>query len=121
MKRTVVPFIVASLCGHSLLAGEGLQASTGEFPITIRIDAGKTKGELRPVWRFFGYSEPNYTYMHDGRKLLSEIAELGGSAPFIRTRHLFTSGDGTPAFMWGSTNVYSEDAQGTPRYDWTIL
>ena len=32
-----------------------------------------------------------------------------------------TSGDGTPALKWGSTGVYSEDAEGKPRYDWTIL
>ena len=32
-----------------------------------------------------------------------------------------TSGDGTPALKWGSTGVYSEDAEGRPRYDWTIL
>src|SRR6185312_4659524 len=32
-----------------------------------------------------------------------------------------TSGDGTPALKWGSTNAYHVDAQGRPVYDWTIL
>jgi xylan 1,4-beta-xylosidase len=32
-----------------------------------------------------------------------------------------TSGDGSPALKWGSTGVYSEDADGRPKYDWTIL
>ncbi|MGH9372915.1 MAG: hypothetical protein ACRD15_15430 [Vicinamibacterales bacterium] len=31
---------------------------------------------MKPVWAFFGYDEPNYTYMKDGRKLLSELAAL---------------------------------------------
>ena len=33
----------------------------------------------------------------------------------MRVHNLLTSGDGTPALKWGSTNVYSEDAAGTSR------
>jgi xylan 1,4-beta-xylosidase len=29
------------------------------FPVTIRVDAAKPMGELRPIWRFFGADEPN--------------------------------------------------------------
>jgi xylan 1,4-beta-xylosidase len=32
-----------------------------------------------------------------------------------------TSGDGVPDLKWSSTNVYREDAQGKPTYDFTIL
>ena len=39
----------------------------------------------------------------------------------IRVHHLLTSGDGTLALKWSSTNVYTEDAAGNPRYDWTRL
>ncbi len=35
--------------------------------------------------------------------------------------NLLTSGDGTPALKWGSTNAYTEDAAGTPVHSWTIL
>ena len=28
------------------------------------------KAPMTPMWAFFGYDEPNYTYMKDGRKLL---------------------------------------------------
>ena len=34
--------------------------------------------QTRPIsafWAYFGYDEPNYTYMRDGRKLLSELAD----------------------------------------------
>lgn len=91
------------------------------FPVAIRIDASKTLGEMRPVWRFFGHDEPNYTDMKDGKKLLGQLAALSPEPVYIRTHNLLTSGDGTPALKWGSTGVYSEDADGTPHYDWTIL
>ena len=76
---------------------------------------------MRPVWRFFGHDEPNYTYMKDGKKLLGQLAALSPEPVYIRTHNLLTSGDGTPALKWGSTGVYTEDAEGRPRYDWTIL
>ena len=28
---------------------------------------------------------------------------------------------GSPALKWGSTNAYTEDANGKPVYDWTIV
>ena len=31
---------------------------------------------MTPIWAWFGYDEPNYTYMKDGTKLLSELAAL---------------------------------------------
>jgi xylan 1,4-beta-xylosidase len=102
-------------------AGPEPPSESGSFPVTIRVDLGKTKEELRPVWRFFGYDEPNYTYMKDGKKLLSELAALSPHTVYVRTHNLLTSGDGTPALKWGSTGVYSEDAQGGPHYSWTIL
>jgi len=91
------------------------------FPVTIRVDAADPKGELKPIWRFFGCDEPNYAYMKHGQKLVTELGELGPKQVFFRTHNLLTSGDGTPALKWGSTGVYSEDAEGKPVYNWTIL
>jgi xylan 1,4-beta-xylosidase len=76
---------------------------------------------MKPVWAWFGYDEPNYTYMKDGRKLLSELAALSPVPVYVRAHNLLTTGDGTPALKWGSTNVYTEDAQGNPIYNWTIV
>jgi xylan 1,4-beta-xylosidase len=45
----------------------------------------------------------------------------GRTAVYFRTHNLLTSGDGTPALKWGSTNAYREDEKGNPVYDWTIL
>ncbi len=92
----------------------------GTFPVTIHVDASRTQGELRPIWRFFGADEPNYAYMKDGKKLLSELGQIGEPTKYFRAHNLLTSGDGTPALKWGSTNAYTEDAHGNPIYDWTI-
>jgi xylan 1,4-beta-xylosidase len=73
------------------------------------------------MWAFFGYDEPNYTYMKDGKKLLSELAELSPVPVFVRAHNLLTTGDGTPALKWGSTNAYTEDDSGKPVYDWAIV
>jgi xylan 1,4-beta-xylosidase len=98
-------------------------APSTSFPVTIDIDAAKPVGKLHPIWRFFGADEPNYAYMKDGRKLLAEIGKLAPPAAkaYFRTHNLITTGDGTPALKWGSTNAYTEDAAGKPVYDWTIV
>ncbi len=91
------------------------------FAVTIHVNAGKTRGELKPIWRFFGADEPNYAYMTNGQKLIGELGELAPKNVFFRAHNLLTSGDGTPALKWGSTGAYREDASGKPIYDWTIL
>jgi xylan 1,4-beta-xylosidase len=113
------------LCRLSLLIGAGIFISPAPaaepFPVTIRVDAGKPLGDLKPIWRFFGADEPNYAYMKHGKQLLAELGELAPKSVYFRTHNLLTSGDGTPALKWGSTGAYSEDAQGRPVYNWTIL
>jgi len=91
------------------------------FPVNINIDASQTKGELKPIWRFFGADEPNFAYMKDGQKLIKELGELGRGNVYFRTHNLLTTGDGTPALKWGSTNIYTEDINGNPVYDWKIV
>jgi hypothetical protein len=49
--------------------------------------------------------------MKDGKKLLSEIAALSPVPVFVRTHNLLTTGDGTPALKWGSTNAYTEECK----------
>ncbi len=90
------------------------------FPVTITVDAAASRGGLRPIWRFFGNDEPNYAYMKDGEKLLAELGALKPREVYFRTHNLLTSGDGTPALKWGSSNAYTEDAGGRPVYDWSI-
>ncbi len=97
------------------------QQQTNTAPVRLQVDLAKEKGEMTPFWAWFGYDEPNYTYMKDGKKLLSEIAALSPVPVYVRAHNMLTSGDGTAALKWGSTNAYTEDAAGNPVYDWTIV
>lgn len=90
-------------------------------PPEIRVDLSKKVAAMEPIWSWFGYDEPNYTYMKDGQKLLTDIAELSRVPVYIRAHSLLVSGDGIAALKWGSTNAYTEDANGNPVYDWTIV
>jgi len=128
MRRTLLSLPLIPLLSTALFAADptpGQQGSpaaeSGSFPVAIKIDAAKTNGPLHPIWRFFGADEPNYATMKDGRKLIGELGELTCHAGFFRTHNLLCTGDGTPALKWGSTNAYTEDAQGNPVYDWKIL
>lgn len=88
---------------------------------TVTIDYKTQTHPLSTFWAYFGYDEPNYTYMRDGRKLLSELAALSPVPVYVRCHNLLTTGDGVAAFKWGSTNAYTEDAQGHPVYDWHLV
>ena len=90
-------------------------------PVEIRVDAASTLGPYKPIYAYFGYDEPNYTYMQNGRKLIGELQALSPVPVEIRAHHLLVTGDGTPALKWGSTNAYTEDADGKAVYDWTIV
>ena len=95
--------------------------SPEENQLDIYVNMQDTIGEMTDAWAWFGYDEPNYTYMPDGRKLLSELSELNTEPVYIRTHHLLVSGDGTPGLKWGSTNIYTEDKEGNPVYYWSIV
>lgn len=92
--------------------------SAPSFPVTITVDAARPTGPLRTFWRYFGADEPNYATMKDGQKLLGQLGELAPNRMYFRAHNLLCTGDGTPAFKWGSTNAYTEDAAGNPIYDW---
>ena len=89
--------------------------------VRILVHANQFAGRLNPVWAYVGHDEPNYTYSPEGRALLSQLVALSPYRFHDRAHNLLTTGDGTPALKWGSTNVYTEDAQGNPVYNWTIL
>ncbi|MFB6340212.1 hypothetical protein ACE1ET_00740 [Saccharicrinis sp. FJH62] len=89
--------------------------------VTITVNTDHVRGPVNNAWAMFGYDEPNYTYMKDGRKLLSELSELSPVPVYVRAHNLLSTGDGTPALKWGSTNAYNEDENGNPVYDWSII
>jgi xylan 1,4-beta-xylosidase len=97
------------------------RAAQEQEPVAIRVDTGARKGPMDPFWAWYGHDEPNYTYTTNGQKLLSSLQDLSPVPVFVRVHNLLTSGDGTPALKWGSTNVYTEDVDGRSVYDWTII
>src|SRR5689334_25189685 len=80
------------------------QSGDRSTSVTIRVDSLRTQGPLKPIWAWFGYDEPNYTYTADGKALLSKIAKASPVPVYVRAHNLLTTGDGTPALKWGSTN-----------------
>lgn len=92
-------------------------------PITrARIDVhfqGR-RGRVQPLWAGVGYDELNWTYTSTGRALLAEIGAFSPTPYFIRPHYIFISGTGLSLPHWGSGNVYHEDADGKPSYDFTI-
>jgi xylan 1,4-beta-xylosidase len=108
---------ICSLLALILLAS----SLSAQQSVSINVDASVSQGPLNPVWTYFGYDEPNYTYTPHGRELIQELAALSKRPVYIRTHNLLTSGDGIPALKWGSTNAYTEDAAGNPVYDWKIV
>jgi xylan 1,4-beta-xylosidase len=89
--------------------------------VKVQVHADQSQGPISPIWNYFGYDEPNYTYASNGKKLLGELAALGPVPAYVRVHNLLTTGDGSASLKWGSTNVYTEDAAGKPVYSWTIL
>jgi xylan 1,4-beta-xylosidase len=87
---------------------------------TIRVDANSPVGPYKPIYAWFGYDEPNYTYTENGRMLIGELAAASRQPVYFRTHFLLATGEGTPGLKFGSTNAYTEDAAGNPVYDWTI-
>jgi xylan 1,4-beta-xylosidase len=115
--RAAAAFVLAGIVA---LAPAGAPAARQADRTAIHVDTADALGPMSPMWAWFGYDEPNYTYTANGRKLLSELAAASPVPVFVRTHNLLTTGDGVPALKWGSTNAYTE-VDGKPRYDWTIV
>jgi len=96
-------------------------AALAQQPVTIQVDLSQQKAPLRPIWAWFGYDEPNYTTMKDGLPLLTDLAKLSPVPVYVRAHNLMNTGDGTAALKWGSTDMYTEDKDGKPIYNWTIV
>jgi xylan 1,4-beta-xylosidase len=112
-------FLIFTLVAMSCSGALG-EAAPNASIVTIRVDAGHATGPYDAVWSYFGADEPNYSYAPNGQTLLRELSKLGPAPVYVRLHNLLTTGDGSASLKWGSTNVYREDAEGRPVYDWTI-
>jgi xylan 1,4-beta-xylosidase len=89
--------------------------------VSIQVQYDQPEGAISPIWNYFGYDEPNYTYAPNGKQLLGELAAVDAKPVYVRVHNLLTTGDGTASLKWGSTNAYTEDASGNPVYSWVIV
>ena len=123
-QRSWILNLLALTATAGLLA-QGVQPppppAPGGTPVRITVDLGRPLGPYKPIYSWFGYDESNYTTMRDGRRLLQELHDLSPVPVYLRAHHLLTSGNGVPELKWSSTNVYTEDANGQPVYDFKLL
>src|ERR1051325_3188925 len=91
--------IVAAFALVQLSIGEVQSQSVK--PVEVKVNFAKPVGDMYPMWAWFGYDEPNYTYMKDGKKLLTELAALSPVPVNVRAHNLLTTGDGSAALKWG--------------------
>jgi xylan 1,4-beta-xylosidase len=119
MKRMLARLSVAA--GLYLLWCSFCYAQQASESVTIHVQADRSEGAIGPIWSYFGYDEPNYTYAPNGKKLLGELAAVSAAPVYVRVHNLLTTGDGSASLKWGSTNAYTEDKDGNPVYSWTIV
>ena len=101
--RIGLGFFMAS-CGIVMFA-QNAESQVSTDAVKLTVDLSVETGPMNPAWAWFGYDEPNYTYLKDGKKLLSEIAALSPVPVIVRTHNLLTTGDGSASLKWGSTKV----------------
>ncbi|HEY8458535.1 MAG TPA: glycoside hydrolase [Actinopolymorphaceae bacterium] len=87
----------------------------------VDVDAAASLGPLARIWESIGYDEINWTYTPTGKHLLRTFADFSGGGYHVRPHYVFCSGSGFGIPHWGSGNVYHEDADGNPYYDFTFV
>jgi xylan 1,4-beta-xylosidase len=87
----------------------------------VRVDVGADRGPLTRMWESVGFDEINWTYTATGRSLLGTFGELTERGYHVRPHYVFCSGNAFSTPHWGNGNVYHEDAEGNPSYDFTIV
>lgn len=99
----------------------GEPAPSSDAATLVQVHLDRPTETWKPIYNWFGYDEINYTTTTNGRKLLDELHDLSPVPVYIRAHSLLSSGNGTPELKWGSTDVYHEDQDGKPVYNFTII
>ena len=79
MRRSNVVLVGVVAVAAAAMAPAAPQADR----VAIHVDTAASLGPMTPMWAWFGYDEPNYTYTPNGRKLLSELA-AASPVPVLR-------------------------------------
>ena len=89
-------------------------------PVSVTVDASKWLGKLEHNWNYVGYDECNYTHSPGGIELISKLGKLE-KPYYLRAHHMLCTGNCHGFYKWGSTNVYTEDENGKPVYDFSVI
>jgi len=87
---------------------------------TVRVDCGAPRGPVRHIWTSLGFDEINWTSRPAGKRHLRTIGIFAERPYYVRSHYIFNSGIGWSLPHWGAGNVYHEDADGRPFYDFSI-
>lgn len=120
LTRFLCAALAAALPAAAVMAQPAAPQPAAQ-PVQIDVHLTQRIAPFTPIYAWFGYDEANYTTMPHGRQLLRELHDLAPVPVYIRAHHLLTSGDGKPELKFSSTNIYSEDAQGHPVYNFNLL
>jgi hypothetical protein len=130
ISRSLYGQVVRSIAHVGLLmsvaaVGQGVipppPTQSDEPRVTVAVDLAKETAPFRPIYNWFGFDEGNYSTTDLGRALMGELRDLSPVPVHIRVHHLLTSGNGQAELKFSSTNVYTEDANGKPVYDFKLL
>lgn len=88
--------------------------------VQIHVDASQRIGRLEHRWNYLGYDECNYTHSPGGYTLIRKIGALE-KPYYIRAHHMLCTGIRHGFYKWGSTNIYTEDQNGNPVYDYETV
>ena len=53
-----------------------IASAAAQDAVTVHVEATARTGLFKPVYAYFGYDEPNYTYAKNGRTLVGELSAL---------------------------------------------
>ena len=97
----------------------GMETDMNE-KVQVCVDASKWTGRLEHTWNYIGYDECNYTHSPGGIELIGKFGRLE-KPYYMRAHHMLCTGIRHGFYKWGSTNIYLEDKNGNPVYDYETI
>ncbi len=88
--------------------------------VHVHVDAADWTGKLAHTWNYIGYDECNYTHSPGGIELIGKFGKME-KPYYMRAHHMLCTGIRHGFYKWGSTNVYLEDPEGRPIYDYETI
>lgn len=86
--------------------------------VNVKVNAATAGGVQEHLWRYIGYDECNYSYTPEGKELLAKFGALKDAPYYVRTHFMFCTAIAMEPII-RSTNIYWEDENGRPVYDFT--